>query len=406
MKLTILLFLFSLLLTSTVLGQKKSIQLYDKKFSHEIEEELAAEKLFHPSASYYYTYIGDYQKALKTYELPLDWGLDSLTREDSIDFLNYKLINAKEYLAERTKQEQIVIISEAHHKPQHRIFTAELLEMFYANGYRYLGIEAILPSYSDTTKFLTDTDLNDRGYPLDGPISGTYTREPQMSNMIRKAIDIGFEIFGYESTTRGIERDLEQAMVIERFMNSRPEGKVVIQCGWYHAIESDYPKRKSDHWMAYHFKERTGIDPLTIYQDALSEKSLLAESPFYQMIDSKEVGILVDKEGKVFNGVAEKAHYDILIYHPRTTFIKNRPNWLVEIKGNQFVAIDKTIVPASNYPIIVEAFLEGEENSVPIDVVELKNSAEETELLLKKGNYKIKVTDKNRSEIEYFRKVK
>ena len=69
-------------------------------------------------------------------------------------------------------------------------------------------------------------------------------------------------------------------------MKAHPNEKIVLHCGWYHAIESDYPKRKSDNYMAYHLKKRTGINPLTIYQDALSEKVSMEESPYFKMIEA------------------------------------------------------------------------------------------------------------------------
>jgi len=380
--------------------QENKVFLYENKFSDEIEKELADGTLRTSSAAYHYTYIGNYQKALENYELHLDWGLDSISYQDSLDFLGYKVVPAKEYLSERIEQEQIVIISEAHQKPQHRIFTTELLEDFYNKGYRYLGIETITPNRTDSTKILMDILLHQRGYPLKSPVTGGYTREPQMGNLVRTALNLGFEIFAYERKVRGLDRDLQQAMNIEHFREKHPNGKILIHCGWNQAIESDYPKRKTDNWLAYHIKNRTGIEPLTIYQDALSEKTILPESPYYKMIESDEVSVLLNEKGDVFSG-AEKEHFDILIYHPRTTYIRNRPSWLVDKAANTFVKIKKNKAKSAQYPIMVEAFLNGEKNAVPIDIIEIKNRKEKTRLLLPKGIYNIKITDRNREEFDY-----
>ncbi|MEO1258644.1 MAG: hypothetical protein AAFZ15_07595 [Bacteroidota bacterium] len=396
----------SFLLAFHLYCQKNDLPLHDKKFSHQIEQELKDGKISDSKAAYYYTYIGGYQKALEHYELPLDWGLDSITKKDSIGFLNYHPVNAVTYLAERIKNEQLVIISEAHQKPQHRVFTAELLAVLYKNGFRYLGLETITPSYGDSTKFLMDTLLHERGYPLHSPLTGMYTRETQMGNLVRTAINLGFEIFGYEKTTKKTERDLQQAMNIERFMKKDPKGKVVVHCGWYHAIESDFPKRKSDNYLAYHLKKRTGIDPLTIYQDALSEKIILPESPFYQLINADQVSVLMDEHENVFNGVDEKKHFDILIYHPRTTYIKNRPDWLANREGVQFVKINKNKIAKAYFPVLVEVFPLGEEHSVPVDVVELSSENDVTELLLQKGSYIVRVTDQDNTIKAYSITVK
>ena len=400
-------FLLIILISSSIYGQEKKIPLHDLKFSYEIEKELAEETLRKTTAAYYYSYLGNYEQALKHYELHLDWGLDSISTRDSIDFLQYQPVDAYDFLEEKTKEEQIVIISEAHHKPQHRIFTRKLLKSLYQNGFRYLGLETMSPSYGDTTQFLMDTQLSERGFPLNSPMTGYYTREPQMANLVRTALELGFEIFGYESTERKKERDLQQAININRFIDAHPKGKVVIHCGWYHAIESDYPKRKSDNYMAYHLKRMTGIDPLTIYQDALSEKQILPESPLYKMVKAESTSVLVNKEGTIFNGIDNRNHFDILIYHPRTKYLKNRPNWLLDIKGNKAVKIKKRKISKIQYPIIVKAFANKENrNATPIDQIELKDRKDSTPLVLKKGIYRMLLIDKDRNEVEYIKKVK
>jgi hypothetical protein len=390
--------------TSLVVGQEE-LPLHEKKFSFEIEIEKSEGKLSESSTAYYYTYIGNYQKAIENYNLHLDWGLDTISLADSMRFLAYKPINAKQYLKEKTTEEQIVIISEAHQMPQHRIFTTNLLEDLFENGFRHLGLETLTPSYGDSTKFLMDTLLNERGYPLDSPLSGFYTREPQMGNLVREAIRIGFTVFGYESTDRKVDRDLQQAINIKKYMDLHHNEKVVIHCGWYHAIESDYPKRKSDSYMAYHLRSLTGIDPLTIYQDALSERSTGKESPYYKMINSKEVSVLLDEAGNVFAGFEEKRNFDIFIYHPKTNYIRNRPDWILQSNENQFVPIEKQRIQVSEYPVIVAAIPIGEEYSVPVDIVELLKEDDPTELILKKGEYLIRITNKNKGIKEYEIKI-
>lgn len=398
--------LIVLYLIAIPLFSQNKIQLHDKKFSHEIEKEKTEGKLRQISAANYYTYIGNYQKALENYALPLEWGLDTLSEADSLNFLNYQPINAIKYLGEKVKNEQIVIISEAHQMPQHRIFTTALLEKLYANGFRHLGLETLTPNFKDSTKFLMDTLLNQRTYPLNSHLTGFYIREPQMGNLVREAIRIGFKVFGYERIKRKFERDLQQAMNIEKYRSAHPNEKVVIHCGWYHAIESNYPKFTGDNYMAYHLKTRTGINPLTIYQDALSEKRIVEESPYFKMTKADEISVLIDDNNDVFNGFGDTSHFDIFIYHPPTHYIKNRPNWLLQSKENQFVPIEKNRIPKEEYPVIVEAIPLGEENSVPVDVVELLNEEDTTELILKKGEYIIKLINKNRKVEAYEVKIK
>ncbi|MBX9449469.1 MAG: hypothetical protein KL787_07030 [Taibaiella sp.] len=64
-------------------------------------------------------------------------------KTDSLLFDDHRLFNARDYIVHRSKDEEIIIINEAHHVPLHRIFTRSLLKDLYNNGYRYLGLEAL-----------------------------------------------------------------------------------------------------------------------------------------------------------------------------------------------------------------------------------------------------------------------
>ena len=226
-----------------------------------------------------------------------------------------------------------------------------------------------------------------------------------MGNLVREALQLGFQVFGYEKTDRKKERDLEQAKNIERYMAAHPKEKVLIHCGWYHAIESDFPKRKRDNYMAYHLKNRLGIDPFTIYQDALSERGVGEESPYYKAVDANEVSVLLDNKGRAFNGVSDKSHFDVLLYHPPTKYIKNRPHWLLESGTSKFVSVDKNQILEGKYPVIVEAFPTNEKYSVPVDVIELKDESDVSELVLKNGSYLIRLTNTEGAVVEYLTEI-
>ena len=142
-------------------GQPNDLTSHEIKFSHEIAQQLLEGKLSEPTAACFYSYIGQNKQALITYELEtLDWGLDSMSIADSLRFLNFHPVDAVDYLAKRLSGEQIVIISEAHDNPQHRVFTRQLLKSLRENGFRHIGLETITPSFEDFTQFLEDTLLN------------------------------------------------------------------------------------------------------------------------------------------------------------------------------------------------------------------------------------------------------
>lgn len=397
------LLVLNLLLTTQLQSQNKSKFQY--KFSHQIESEIEDGSLRKSSASYHYSYIGEYKKSLETYELQLDFGLDSMTNSQAQAFEAYKPVNAFDYIKDQVKNHKLVIVSEAHQKPQHRVFTRKLLKDLYNKGFRHLGVETLTPHFQDTTKFLMDYNIEKRGYPTTNQLTGTYTREPQMGNMIREAISLGFKIFAYEKTIQKTERDYQQALNIDKYMRQFPFDKFLVHCGWYHAIESDYPKRRKDNYMAFHLKKLSGTDPLTIYQDALTEKELIPESPFYENIKSDSISVLVNDEGSVFNGIDGTNHFDIFVYHPETKFKNGRPHWLYDIEGNNTTPILKAKLKTEDYPVIVKAFKYTDDiNATPVDMVELKNEKDNKVLVLNEGAFKIIIT--NESDIEYVYYIK
>ena len=226
------------LLPMIAFSQVDPNKIFEPKFTHEIEAELETGKLRKGRASTYYSNIDEYEKSLINLDIPIIWQLDTMSKENLKAFSKFQPINAINYLSKRTENEQIVIISEAHQKPQHRIFTAKMLKSLYANGFRHLGIETLSPDFTktDSLQFMWDAELNERGYALYKTRTGAYTLEPQMSNMIRIAHDLGFKLFAYERISRDKDRDLQQALNIERYLKLHPNEKIVIPCGWYHAI--------------------------------------------------------------------------------------------------------------------------------------------------------------------------
>lgn len=355
--------------------------LHPYPFSREIAEACAAGKIRISKAAQYYSYIGEEQQALSIpNEVPLEWGFDTLTQEDIQYFEQFEPQHAVEAIVKQAAEERIIILNEAHHKPRHRVFTRQLLGGLYEQGYRYFGLEAL--SNCSIMPFC-DTLLNQRGYPLNSPISGTYVTEPQMATLIREAIAIGFEVFAYESFTK--ERDLDQAKNIAAFMAGHPDGKVLVHCGWHHLLES--PNRGRS-WMAQHLQEITGINPFTIYQDILIERHCMPESPFFSMVGTYDAPtVFLNEEGGFYNGPAGFDKFDALLYHPRTTYIANRPDWLVNLPGYQLYSIGRIGI---SYPVLVKAYCADDTpNAVPADIIEKVADWDPTALVLPGGKYRL-----------------
>jgi hypothetical protein len=336
-------------------------------------------------AAWEFSYVGEYREVLAS------WDGNRRNVETVSDFIYesftqvYNAVDAVEYIHSKSKPEQIVIINEAHHMPSHRVFTRSLLKGLYDEGFRYFGLETLGPIENN------DPDLHARKYPK--ITTGYYSKEPQFGDLIREALKIGYTIFDYEAESgmNGKEREIEQAKNIQNFINTHPDGKFIIHCGFAHAYEGEYASWEKA--MAGRLEEYTGINPLSINQTVFSEKSKRTyENPLYQKLDVEKPVVYTDSNGDSYNGDGGKSHWcDIYVFHPRTRWINSRPHWLFD-HGKSPVEIDVSVV-TDERPVLVKAYPEGEDihEAVPIDVVMVEEEETTTYLALSPGKYTIVV---------------
>ncbi|RZL41418.1 MAG: hypothetical protein EOP00_24885 [Pedobacter sp.] len=327
------------------------------------------------------SFSGYYQETLQTWDKN---GLrkPNYTQEDSLYFNSSTKISAKDYIIQQSKNAQIVIINEAHHIAKHRTFTKSLLKELYQNGYRYLGLEALFNSTYNQSKF----PVQEMGY---------YTKEPEFGNLISEALTIGFTLFNYEASQgkNGKEREIEQAENIQKFIQNNPKGKVLIHCGYAHAFENDYPS-----WgkaMAGRLKENLKTDPFTIDQTMFLEKSDASFNHlFINLNNTNEPILLKDKDGQIFNGKSQTKQTDVVVVHPPTKYVNNRPDWLIRNKIKHTIPADKI---KDNQPSLVVAYRNNEfdNNGIPADVIEITDKKSPRELFLTKGTYTILIINQD-----------
>jgi hypothetical protein len=343
---------------------------------------------------------GDYRKALEQWDIALPGKFKPYT-EREIDSLRlqYKVVPAAAYIVEQAKANRVIIINEAHHSSLHRVFTKSLLQELYDNGFRNLGLEAL------TNGELKDSLLRNRKYPV--METGHYTKDPQFGNMIRTALEIGYNVFPYETTrgSNGKSREIDQARNIQQVIDSRPNEKFLIHCGFGHVEEGEH-----DTWekaMAGRLAEFTGINPLTINQVPYSEKSLPEWShPLLQVFNITQPSVLLDQESRPFRFERGNTWADIAVLHPFTSYTHERPNWLFE-NGNKPVNINLNKVGIA-YPVMVMAFKKGEkiDEAVPVDMLEVADKTSTSFLALLKGKYEIVVINRSEEARKFELKVK
>lgn len=369
-------YLLSLLISNAFAQTKNETYLFSQDIASKIKNDTVAWK--YQTGATEYSFGGYYKKALQTWD-SIGVVKPKWTKKDSTYFQCFRPLMAKDYIVERSKNEKIIIINEAHHNASHRVFTLELLQELYNNGYSYLGLEAI-----------ADTEINQRKFVTNK--SGYYTNEPQMANLINEAIKIGYTIVNYEASEdkNGKEREMEQAQNIAKIITQNPKAKILIHCGWDHVIEGPPNNSNWEKAMAGWLKEMTQINPFTIDQTTYTEKgSAEYNKPQLQLVKENSPVIMVNEKGETYNGGIHNNQVDCRIIHPETKFINDRPNWLRRANGRKEYQVPKSKL--TEFPLLVLAYHKGEyeQGGIPYDNIEIKDKNEEVPLLLQKGEYTI-----------------
>lgn len=159
---------------------------------------------------------------------------------------------ATEVVLRQAATTPFVLFNESHVQPKGRYWLRSLLPALYQQGFRYLALEAL----GD------DTELQRRGYPTLS--SGFYLREPQLANLVRDALALGFTVIPYDAMSADREHDQAQNL-LRRSRAQDPQAKVVVLAGFGH-IDERVGTHKS---MAIWLKELSGVDPLTVNQTDL-----------------------------------------------------------------------------------------------------------------------------------------
>lgn len=329
------------------------------------------------------SFIGLYKEALIEYDKPRD-DKKTISKSDSINFItNYHPVDARKFIIEKAKENQIIIFNEAHFNPRHRVFVTSLLKDLKAVGYKYFAAETFInnPSFAESHHPTFST--------------GFYSMEPQFGNLIREAINLNLSLYPYEDTsgTNGKEREIGEAKNLQSLLKKDPNAKIIVYCGFDHIIEDTLPG-----WgkaMAGRLKEFTGIDPYTIDQIVLSERTKKdLQSPYFRMSHYDKYAVLTDKDGKQFNN----NKVDVLLYSPRTKYIHGRPDWIFENRKFPYFLNPEEIT--ISFPIIAQAYMETDEigKAIPIDIIEIKSKdavSTTAVALYSNGPFKIRVIGRN-----------
>jgi hypothetical protein len=350
------------------------IYLFSTQIEHALKRDSTTDK--YAAGAWGFAATGHYLKALQTWDLQHPQH-PKLTSADSAYFRTFKPQLASEYLINRAEKERIIILDEARFNPRHRVFMLSLLGGMYRQGFHYLAVGA-----------LADTGVNHRKYPLLS--SGKYVPEPQYGELIREAVRLGFRLLVYDSGAHSSSK--EQAQNIQKTLLEDQNAKILILADLLQKPNETTSNNIQS--LANEIKSLTNITPFTIDQVANmehSEKKL--NSAFLDWLTPDESLVMVNEEGKPFNGLASSTLGDCQVFHPFTHYRQGRGDWMFLQDRRRAYNLPAAMLTVT-YPCIVSAYRQGEhKNAVPTDVVEFTSAAHHVPLVLVRGEYRIEVRD-------------
>ena len=360
------------------------------------------------------SFIGNYQNALSGYEDENSCKASNylISGKDSLDFVNCSPIDASQYILEKAKKVKVILINEGHNIPPHRAFTLSLLQELYNSGFRYFGAE----TFNNHFVKVPFNQIGDKFYPINK--TGYYSREPIFGDLVREALRIGFTIFAYEDTSKNSvvqkngfinedlsRRDYNMALNIKKILDKDSSAKIIIHAGYGHIVEEKGA-------MGGELKKLTGINPLSIDQSTMTERALSeCENPYFKMINIQKPTIYIHKSNdSVFldnsfrnrPDIKTKNRLDIEVFHPRTTYINKRPDWLYMNGQRKAFNLDEKYL-ILGYPILVFAYYadENTDEAIPIDVFEIKSKDDIKPLVLPQGRFNIIFKNKENKIVKY-----
>lgn len=280
-------------------------------------------------------------------------------------------------------EHRIVMIMENHVVSKHREMIGATLPLLRKAGFTHYAAEAIGESAKS---------LKSRRYP--NVRSGFYTNDPRFGNVIRQAMNLGFEVLGYDFRPFTHEgREEYAASVLAELVKDNAESRLVVHAGHAHVLkhETEFGQR----WLASLLWEKTGIEPFTIWQwsdlhDA-HEYHVVAEA-LAELGDFEEPVLLMPPPTKA-SGLSNVPRVDAILVHPPDQSVAPDARTVLFPDSMQRV-FGKW--QTRQWPVVIAAYQHGEPiNAIPLDQVMLRDQENEFVLWVPSASaYDIRVFDK------------
>jgi len=291
--------------------------------------------------------------------------------------------DAVQAIARLAGKHQLVIVNEYHMDAATRALTTALLPRLYAEGFRYLAVEA-LAEPGET--------LEKRGYAVEG--TGYYTREPVFAEMLARAVRLGYTLVAYEATgaTQQEREDGQARNIYRRIFKSHPHARVLVHAGIAHIGERPGMLPGNARPMAMRLHALTGIDPLTVDQTSLraNTRSTLREDLLARFRPAHPV-VIEDARGRPWS--AYPGIYDVTVLMPDVEPGRSRPRWLSLHGSRDPVTVDAAWCE-HRFPCAILARPQArKDDAIPSDCYALLGKTEHATLYLSRGRYRVEARD-------------
>lgn len=298
------------------------------------------------------------------------------------DTASFVAVPASDWITDQAGDYRVIMVNEAHHKPQTRLLTLSLLPHLRRLGFSYLAVEAL-----GENPFKAGYPTADTGY---------YTSEPVFSELLREANRLGYTLVPYEADKNESDssqqaRETGQAKRLADVIAKDPNARILVHAGYGHIQERAASQPADADPMALEFMRLTRLSVLTIDQTRLTWEDGLAAGRLAEEFAIKAPSVLVDHDsGNAWT--AFPGTFDASVVLPAVDASKIRPNWL-DLGGNRrAVSVDMTPC-IGHLPCLAEArHAEESDQAIPADQFVVLNSAEISQpLYLAPGNYRVRL---------------
>lgn len=327
-----------------------------------------------------YSFLGRPNDAIRAFPIHSD----EKAPADLPNPANYEAMPAAEWIASQAGNYRVIMVNEAHHVPQTRLLTLELLAKLRQQGYTHFAAE---------TFQLVDNPLA-MGYPTLG--TGHYTQEPVFAELVREAKRLGYVLVPYEHKSSPGEtqqnRETGQAQNLADLMKQHPKAKVLVHAGYGHIAKSAGTQPSNADPMALEFIRLTGLPILSIDQTGLRWEDGQAANRLAHAFGITSPSVLLASDDKHVWSEPSRKRHDASVLLPAVDAAAIRPDWLTLDGRRKPVAIDLTPC-IKHLPCLAEARHAGEgEDAIPADqFVMLADGEAGTPLYLAPGKYRLRL---------------